>query len=263
MATEVFEKIEQNILRVEVLNTLRKAIVTGKLRPGEHLEEGALAAQLGVSRSPVREALRQLEEQGLVVSIPRHGSYVRDFDEKDIKEIFILRAALESLACELVLRENRLQDSDFAFLQDLIHQQEEAIKNGDFDRLTELDLQFHGFICQCTACQRLCKMWLSLRAQCELLFYQRFRAMPDYVPPTVIIDHSQILQALHQGNMELAVRLNREINERVMNECIQMLRSIKNQQPQLYSGDAEVVTNERIMSQRKFIKTCEKSCISS
>ncbi len=212
-------------LRTEIVDIIRDAIMSGKLKPGEHLKENAIADQLYVSRSPVREAFRQLEQEGLLVSIPNQGSFVRAFDEKDVKEIFILRAVLEDLACEIVLREGKLQPADLEHLEDYIERQREAIEAGDFNRLTKLDMEFHEFICSKSGFERLLKMWRGLQAQIQVLFYQRFQAL-DQVPQTVTTDHAVILEALRQGDLERFSQINREVNARVAEECIQVIRSL-------------------------------------
>jgi len=222
---KMFNKATSRTLRTEVVDMIRDAIVSGRLKPGEHLKETVLAEQMSVSRSPVREALRQLEEEGLIVSIPNQGSFVKVFDEKDIKEIFTLRAALEDLACEIVLRDGKLQLADFRRFEAYIEQQREAIKAQDFDRLTKLDMAFHEFICKKSEFERLLKMWQSLSGQIQVLFYQRFQTF-DEVPQTVDIDHSAILEALRHGDAERFSRINREVNARVAEECIQVIRLI-------------------------------------
>ena len=225
MVPKMFNKATSRTLRTEVVDMIRDAIVSGRLKPGEHLKETVLAEQMSVSRSPVREALRQLEEEGLIVSIPNQGSFVKVFDEKDIKEIFTLRAALEDLACEIVLRDGKLQLADFRRFEAYIEQQREAIKAQDFDRLTKLDMAFHEFICKKSEFERLLKMWQSLSGQIQVLFYQRFQTF-DEVPQTVDIDHSAILEALRHGDAERFSRINREVNARVAEECIQVIRLI-------------------------------------
>ena len=85
-------------LREVVCETLREAIISGVLRPGERLMEIQLAEELGVSRTPVREAIRKLELEGFVIMIPRRGTYVADLSIKDINEVFEVRSALDSLA---------------------------------------------------------------------------------------------------------------------------------------------------------------------
>ena len=224
---QVFDKAKSRTLRTEVVDMIRDAIVTGKLKPGEHLKETILAEQMSVSRSPVREALRQLEQEGLVVSIPNQGSFVKAFDEDDVREIFTLRTALEELACEIVLRNGNLSEDDLQLLEAYIEQQREAIESRDFDSLTELDMDFHEYICSRSGLKRLLKMWQSLRAQIQVLFYQRFHAFAE-VPETVDTDHSEIIDALREGDADKFSEISREVNERVAEECVRMLRAIGN-----------------------------------
>jgi DNA-binding GntR family transcriptional regulator len=224
--TRVFSKVEPRTLRNEVADELRNAIVTGRLRPGEHLKESAIAAEMSVSRSPVREAFRQLEQEGLILSIPNQGSFVRAFDEDDVEEIFTLRAVLEDLACDLVLKDDGFRSADLDQLETYVDQQREAIEARDFDRLTQLDMDFHEFICRKSGSKRLLKMWQSLRAQIQVLFYQRFQTF-DWVPETVDTDHTAILGALRAGDGERFSQISNEANARVAKECVQMLRLIR------------------------------------
>jgi DNA-binding GntR family transcriptional regulator len=223
---ELFDKPRSRTLRTEIVDILRDAIVTGRLKPGEHLKETAVAEQLSVSRSPVREAFRQLEQEGLIVSIPNQGSFVKVFDEQDVREIFTLRAVLEDLACEIVLKEGKLRPADLERLEMYIDWQRQAIAASDFDGLTKLDMEFHQFLCEKSGFERLVKMWQGLRAQIQVFFYQRFQAL-DEVPETVATDHTAIMQALRQGDPALFSQINKEVNERVAEECIQVMRSMR------------------------------------
>jgi DNA-binding GntR family transcriptional regulator len=167
-----------------------------------------------------------LEQEGLLVSIPNQGSYVREFSESDIREIFTIRAVLENLACEIIFKEEKLQPADLKHLEACIERQREAIKAEDFDKLTKLDMEFHEFLCAKSGFERLLKMWQGLRAQIQVLFYQRFQTLAE-VPHTVDTDHSDILEALHQGDLERFSEINKEINARVAEECIQVIHSMK------------------------------------
>jgi DNA-binding GntR family transcriptional regulator len=225
---QLVEKPVSRTLRTEVVDIIRDAIVSGGLKPGEHLKETAIANQLSVSRSPVREAFRQLEQEGLIISIANQGSFVKSFDEDDVREIFTLRATLEDLACEIILREGKLQPADFKRLEDYIERQRDAIAAEDFNRLTELDMQFHELICSKSGFGRLLKMWQGLRAQIQVLFYQRFQAF-EQVPQTVDTDHSAILKALRKGDLAMFSEINKEINARVAEECVQVIRTLRDQ----------------------------------
>ena len=91
-------------LRDVVFNTLRQAILTGEMEPGERLMEIQLANKLGVSRTPIREAIRKLELEGLVVMVPRKGAEVADITEKDLRDVLEVRTALEELSIELAMK---------------------------------------------------------------------------------------------------------------------------------------------------------------
>jgi DNA-binding GntR family transcriptional regulator len=225
MEAQLFDRIQPRTLRAEIVDVLRDAIVSGKLESSEHLKESVIAEQMSVSRIPVREAFQQLEQEGLIVSIPNQGSFVKVFDEKDIREIFTLRGALESLACELVLSNDLLQPEDLEHLEGYVDQQREAIDARDFDRLTKLDMDFHEFICRKSESERLLKTWRSLRAQIQVLFHQRFRTY-DWIPETVETDHSAIMKALRQGDVQRVAQVHKEINARVAEECIQMTHAM-------------------------------------
>ena len=209
-------------LRTEVKEILHRAIVSGQLQPGDHLKETEIAEQLSVSRSPVREAFRQLEQDGLLTSYPNQGTFVKSYDAKEIEEIFTLRAVLENLAFELIIRDGKLKEADWARLDWYVEQQHKAIEAQSYHQLTELDMDFHEFFCRVSGSERLVAMWQSLRSQIQVLFYQRFKAL-ELIPGTVDTDHAAILDALGQGNIDTLKKLNRRINARVARECIDVV----------------------------------------
>lgn len=150
-------------LRDVVFNTLRQAILKGELKPGERLMEIALAERLGVSRTPIREALRKLELEGLVVMIPRRGAQVANITEKDLNDVLEVRLALESLAIEkacLSITEEVLEK-----LIDAERQFEEMIPSGDLVKLAEADETFHEIINQASGNVRLNQVLNNLREQ--------------------------------------------------------------------------------------------------
>ena len=140
-------------LRDVVFNTLRDAILTGKLVPGERLMENQLAEKLGVSRTPVREALRMLELENLVELVPRKGAQVLDMTEKDIVNILEIRSALEglatSLACKKMTKEclQQLKNMEVDF--------ERAVAENDVERFVDIDEDFHDVIFQATENDKL------------------------------------------------------------------------------------------------------------
>jgi DNA-binding GntR family transcriptional regulator len=198
---------------------LRDAIVSGRLEPGDHLKENELAEQMAVSRSPVREAFRILEQEGIIEAVPNQGCYVKSFDAKEIEDIFRLRAALENLAYEMVIDDQKLTEDDWKQLDLFVSQQREAIIDQDMHRLTNLDMDFHAFICRKADNERLLDMWQSLRSQVQILFFQRFRAL-EKVPETVDTDHHEIMAALRNGDIDQLKKINKQIAARVSQECI-------------------------------------------
>ena len=102
MASDLHLEMNEYLpLRDVVFNTLRQAILRGELKPGERLMEIALSQRLGVSRTPVREAIRMLEQEGLVIMIPRKGAQVAEISEKDLKDVLEVRLGLEELAVRI------------------------------------------------------------------------------------------------------------------------------------------------------------------
>ena len=133
-------------LRDVVFNTLRQAILKGELKPGERLMEIALADKLGVSRTPIREALRKLEQEGLVVMIPRRGAQVADITEKDLNDVLEVRIALENLSIEKACK--RMTDEQIKKLGLAAREFERTIAEDNLVKLAEADVAFHEIIYQ-------------------------------------------------------------------------------------------------------------------
>lgn len=131
-------------LRDVVFNTLRQAILKGELKPGERLMEIALAEKLGVSRTPIREAMRKLELEGLVVMIPRRGAQVANITEKDLNDVLEVRIALENVAIEKAC--TRMSKEDMGRLWLAAKEFERTMAEGNLVRLAEADVAFHEII---------------------------------------------------------------------------------------------------------------------
>ena len=148
-------------LRDVVFNTLRKAILKGELKPGERLMEIALADRLGVSRTPVREAMRKLELEGLVVMIPRRGAQVANITEKDLNDVLEVRIALENLSIEKACA--RMTEEQLAQLWDAAEEFEKTMAEGNLVKLAEADVAFHEVIYQSSDNRRLNQVLNNLR----------------------------------------------------------------------------------------------------
>ena len=150
-------------LREVVFNTLRSAIVHGEFEPGERLMEVYLANRLGVSRTPVREAIRMLELEGLVVMIPRRGAEVARITEKDLRDAMEIRVVLEDLATGLACE--RIDDEGRERLNNACEQFNNAVKSKQVQSIVDADVAFHNVIFDITNNQRLIGMFQSLREQ--------------------------------------------------------------------------------------------------
>ena len=150
-------------LRDVVFNTLRDAILTGKLVPGERLMENQLAEKLGVSRTPVREALRMLELENLVELVPRKGAQVLDMSEKDIINILEVRGVLEGLATGLACK--KMGAEGLAELKSLEERFEKAISEKALEEIAEIDEQFHNVIFASTDNDKLIQIFNNLQIQ--------------------------------------------------------------------------------------------------
>ncbi|MBO8126782.1 MAG: GntR family transcriptional regulator [Firmicutes bacterium] len=215
-------------LRELVFEALREAIMSGQLKPGERLMEVQLAEELGVSRTPVREAIRKLELEGLVLMIPRRGAYVSEISMKDIADVFEIRAALEGLAAELAAQ--RCTPEEVEELERSLVKISACAEKGDIQSCIELDTIFHEQLMAASHNERLVQMVSSLREQ-----VQRFRQTSLAHPGRMKIaleEHKKIVEAIAQGNAELAKQLAHEHIENAENSLMEAFSEQQHKQEQ-------------------------------
>ena len=193
MGTDFQVDIDQFLpLRDVVFNTLRQAILRGELKPGERLMEIQLANKLGVSRTPIREAIRKLELEGLVLMIPRRGAEVAEITEKSLRDVLEVRSALEELAVELACE--RITDEDVDKLREAAKEFEEVSKSGDVTALAEADVRFHDIIYFATDNQRLIQLLYNLREQ--MYRYRVEYLKREEVHVTLFAEHDHIIECI-------------------------------------------------------------------
>ncbi|MBR2754813.1 MAG: GntR family transcriptional regulator [Lachnospiraceae bacterium] len=189
-------------LRDIVFKTLREAIITGDLKPGERLMEIKLANELGVSRTPVREAIRKLELEGLVIMTARKGAEVAPINEKDLREVLEIRKVLESLACELACK--NVQPENVALFEEINAKTEEAVKNETIEEITKQDVAFHEAIYSITKNDRLVQMLHNLK---EHIFRYRLEYIKDMKNKgTIVEEHKKIIDAIASKNVRAACK---------------------------------------------------------
>lgn len=151
-------------LRDVVFNTLRQAILRGEFKSGERLMEIQLANKLGVSRTPIREAIRKLELEGLVIMIPRKGAEVADITEKSLRDVLEVRKALEELAVQLACE--KITQEELEELEKAGENFKKVLKRSkDITEVAEADVRFHDVIYMATDNQKLIHLLNKLREQ--------------------------------------------------------------------------------------------------
>jgi DNA-binding GntR family transcriptional regulator len=179
-------------IRDEVFTSLRNAILSGHFKPGERLVEKDLAEQLDISRTPIREALRKLELEGLVAYEPRKGVVVVGVSSDDALEIYMIRAVLEGLAAKLAA--NKRTKDELNKLKKLLFGMEECIQKDKISKLTSLHASFHTFIAELSKSPRLYQMIISLHD-----YVKNFAEIPCYLPGRLLRgweEHKEIVDAI-------------------------------------------------------------------
>ena len=207
-------------LRDVVFKTLRQGILTGELKPGERLMEIHLANKLGVSRTPIREAIRKLELEGLVTMIPRRGAEVAQITEKSMKDVLEVRKVLDDLSVELACE--RITEEEKELLKNACVDFEEAVKTGDFPKIAKTDVAFHDIIVTATRNIRLSQMVNNLAEQ---MYRYRFEYIKDSTQHARLVqEHEEICQGIIAGDKKRALEA---IEKHIDNQEIAVLKQIR------------------------------------
>lgn len=179
-------------LREVIFSTLREAIIMGELKPGERLMEVQLAEKMGVSRTPVREAIRKLELEGLVVMMPRRGAHVASLTDKDIMDVLEVRASLDGLATALATE--RISEDEIRELKHVQSQLVNYVEKGNLQGIIKKDIEFHDVIYKASKNDKLVQIANNLREQVyrfRVIYLKDFGSNED-----VIKEHNEICSAI-------------------------------------------------------------------
>lgn len=207
-------------LREIIFNTLREAIIVGELKPGERLMEIQLAEKMGVSRTPVREAIRKLELEGLVNMIPRKGAHVAELSVKNIMDVLEVRSSLDGLATSLAAE--RMRDEDLKDLKHVLSQFANYVEKGNLQGSIKKDVEFHDIIYSSSRNDKLIQIVNNLREQ-----VQRFRViyMKDFGSTKDIVkEHIEIIEAIESKDAELAKKV---AEKHINNQERAIIKSLK------------------------------------
>lgn len=210
-------------LRDVVFQTLRSAILRGDLKPGERLMELQLASKLGVSRTPIREAIRMLEQEGLAITIPRRGAEVAKMTEKDMGDTLQIRRALEELAVVLVC--DKITEEDVVELRAAMKHFEEMTKQDNVVELAKADVALHETVYRIADNPKLVQLLGDIREQ---MFRYRAEYLKDKsIYPILIQEHRDMVDALEKRNKDLVVKITMK---HLYNQEEGMKRIIRQQQ---------------------------------
>lgn len=207
-------------LRDVVFNTLRQAILRGELEPGERLMEISLANKLGVSRTPIREAIRKLELEGLVIMVPRKGAEVASISEKDMRDVLEVRITLEELAVSLACK--HIDAVAIEELKQANKKFEYAVISKDIVNIVDADVAFHDIIYHHTGNNRLIQLVSNLSEQ---MYRYRLEYIKDARTHSILInEHNDIIECIVQKDVEAA---KHAVKEHIVNQERGIVRAIQ------------------------------------
>ena len=209
-------------LRDVVFNTLREAILKGELQPGERLMELQLASKLGVSRTPIREAIRMLEQEGLAVTMPRKGAEVARMTLKDMEDVLEVREALDELAARIACA--KINDEQLENLKSIRDEFKKSLDSGDVKKIAEEDVRFHDAIYEATDNAKLIALTNNIREQMYRHRVEYLKDQNNY--PILIAEHDAIVNALEQRDKEMVTA---EMHTHVVNQAVAVKAVIQKQ----------------------------------
>ncbi|HNV33964.1 MAG TPA: GntR family transcriptional regulator [Bacillota bacterium] len=209
-------------LREIVFEAMREAIVSGRLAPGERLVEIKLADEMGVSRTPVREAIRKLELEGFVIMMQRKGAYVAGLSPKEIRDVFEIRSTLESLAARLAAE--RITQVQLEQLKRQLADLEEKIRSHEIEAVVKADIAFHDVLFSASGNARLVSMLSNLREQIH-----RYRSMSLSYPGRMSValgEHRAIVKAIVEHKPQEAAEAALEHMDSAEASLIEVMKKV-------------------------------------
>lgn len=188
-----------------VVEYIKESILIGKYKEGDRILETEVSEALDISRAPVREGLRDLEQEGIVTTIPRKGTFVTEFTEEDIREIFDIRLLLENNINKILIYENKLDEKDYKHLEDLVEEMRAIAESSiDFNNknllINQKDMEFHRYIWNKSGSQRRVKLLEGIFFQLRMAMLYDMNETGDLVKSAT--DHIDIIEALRSKDID-------------------------------------------------------------
>lgn len=199
------ESFKHKSLSSIVVEYIRSKILSGEYKEGDHILEAEVAKELGTSRAPVREGIKELENQGLIKTIPRKGNYVVKLTMDDVKEVFDIRLLLENSVLEILINDNKLTEDDFQELERIIDDmiaisQEEKDEIHKILGINKKDMEFHKFLWQKSGSARRFKILSDLYSQLQMAMVIDTKLTGSLMKTAK--DHYNIIKYLREKDLE-------------------------------------------------------------
>ena len=209
---KIFEKEKRSTLPGQVANQIREAIKSGKLKPGDRLIETVLAKEMNIGRNAVREAIRYIEKEGLIVTTPFKGAQVVEMSKNDLKDIYDVRNALETLALNTLAI--KIDNEKTRVLDALVKEMKAVSKKGNLKAIIDVDLKFHRTICELSENKVLLEAWSGLSNRLRAFIASGDDLYEEDTPEVTLGTHYPVFDAIKIGDFKLAVRILTEILDR-------------------------------------------------
>ncbi|MFC5649974.1 GntR family transcriptional regulator [Paenibacillus solisilvae] len=232
METFSFKEQKPTSLRHRVTDEIRNAILSGQLKPGDRLREIAISKEMGVSRGPIREAIRTLEQEGLLHSSPYKETVVAEFSKEEVIEVLIpIRLTIELFAIRSGL--SWMNDADFAQMNRFVEGMKEAVAQKDLARIVDNDISFHEYLIQASRAGNIINIWSSIVNRIRLHFFVQGPMYKDQ--NQIYEEHAVLLQAMQAKDVELTCRL---MKAHIYDENVSILQNAGNE---VTANDSETV----------------------
>lgn len=203
MNLDSFDRIAPRTLKENVIDILRQSIIDGSLPSGTEFNQAQIAERLGISRGPIREALGQLEQEGLIENTPYKGVMVTQLTPRYVEELYSVRAVLETMALARFIE--RMTQADLEMLHRIVEQMRHAAKTENLQQLSELDLAFHEYLLQRAEHQLALKLWKLLEVGVRRCMHVRHKIYTTL--NEVVGSHPALIKAIEDKDQSTAISL--------------------------------------------------------
>lgn len=221
---KIFEKEKRSTLPGQVANQIREAIKSGKLKPGDRLIETVLAREMNIGRNAVREAIRYIEKEGLIVTTPFKGAQVVEMSLNDLKDIYDVRNALETLALNTLAM--KIDEKKIEVFDAVVKEMKAVSKKGNLKAIIDVDLKFHRTLCELSENNVLLEAWSAISNRLRAFIASGDRLYGEDTPEVTLGTHYPVVDAIKNNDFKLAVRILHEILERGYKMATRSYRNI-------------------------------------